>query len=145
MPTTTIPATTIPATTIPATTIPTTTKESCDCPTKENITTTTKESCGCPTKENITTNGNVLTTTKNIGRFTHDKEIDHIILRQHARRQRRDRVQFGNVITDIGANKDSKYDKELEMLGLGELQPYDSSSHQCPVTFTLKNMKPFKY
>jgi len=107
--------------------------------TKKQVSSTTKESCNCPTKENITTNGNVTTTKENV---TTTKENvtttkENIVT-----------TTFGNVITTtIGANKyskNSKYSKELEMLGFTGYQAYDPLDIQCPVTGTLKNMKPLK-
>ena len=101
--------------------------------TKKQVSSTTKESCNCPTKENITTNGNVTTTKENVTTTTKENIVT---------------TTFGNVITTtIGANKyskNSKYSKELEMLGFTGYQAYDPLDIQCPVTATLKNMKPLK-
>jgi len=121
----------------------TTTKENISTTTTKQDVSTTKDSCVCPTKENITTNGNVTTTKENIttnGNVTTTKENIPTTTKNIVT------TTLGNVITTtIGNDKDSKYAKELELLGLKDFQPYDPSNPQCPVTFTLKNMKPLKY
>ena len=111
--------------------VQTTTKKQVSSTTNENVTTTNENVT--TTNENVTTtNENVTTTNENV---TTTKE--NIVT-----------TTFGNVITTtIGANKyskNSKYSKELEMLGFTGYQAYDPLDIQCPVTATLKNMKPLK-